>query len=179
MTDTPGPTVRVFWHARWKCVCARENSKNSQPYLWQRTPKPHAGNLPCSIKQDSARRRSLIHSYGKPGTPFKTHRLAASAANTSGFVQTPQSKVPRNRCRAPLLLSLRGHFRLSHSVTRDQPQRVLCQHKLPERGLRGSHGSLLNVGSGKCSSKYVTWVQRVKPFKNVTFGCNASSHLRM
>ena len=118
MTDTPWPTVRVLRHAPWTCVFARQNGKNRQPYLWQQTRKPHARNLLGSIQQTSARRRSLISSYPKPGTPSKTHRLAASAANASGFVQTPQSKVPRNHFPAPTLLSLPGHFRLSHSVKR-------------------------------------------------------------
>ena len=46
---------------------------------------------------------------------------AASAANASGLVQTPQSKVPRREpirhARAPTP----GHFRLSHSVCQDDP----------------------------------------------------------
>jgi hypothetical protein len=98
MTDTPSPTLRVLRYAHWKCVCARENSKNKQPYPWQPMRKPQALTLLCSSKQNSARRRSVISPYPKPGTPFKTHRWPASAANTSGFVLTPQSKVPRNYC---------------------------------------------------------------------------------
>jgi hypothetical protein len=40
VTDTPWPTVCVLRHAPWKCVRARQNSKNSQPYLWPRTKTP-------------------------------------------------------------------------------------------------------------------------------------------
>src|SRR5438445_3975994 len=51
--------------------------------------------------------------------PHSTPIGAASAANASGLVQTPQSKVPRPKLPAVHEANAPGHFRLSHSVRED------------------------------------------------------------
>jgi hypothetical protein len=50
---------------------------------------------------------------------------AASAANASSFIQTPQSKVSRPGLRACPQPRVPGHFRLSHSVSREVSCRPL------------------------------------------------------
>jgi hypothetical protein len=103
--------------ARTLKVCLRTRKQPTIPMPTHS--KTHSRKLLCSIKQNSIHHRPAISSYSKLATQFKIHRGPASAANTSGFVQTPQSKVPRDHSRAPLLLCLPGHFRLSHSVYQD------------------------------------------------------------
>jgi hypothetical protein len=50
---------------------------------------------------------------------------AASAANASGLVQTPQSKVPGPNLSTPPEVHAPGHFRLSHSVSRSESAKAL------------------------------------------------------
>src|SRR5438445_3052798 len=91
------------------------------PRPMRRKPRPiqsanptHPAVLAEGQRNPPQRRPQIAGPQGSK--PHSTPIGAASAANASGLVQTPQSKVPRPKLPAVHEANAPGHFRLSHSV---------------------------------------------------------------